>query len=54
MSSLVRTELCASFEEGIVNVKKRYPARVGAQETVTWVAAAPIANGDRKHAILGV
>jgi hypothetical protein len=36
-----------------VNVKKTYPARVAAQETVTRVAAPPMADGDRKHPLLG-
>jgi len=35
-----------------VNVKTIDPARVAGPETVTRVAAAPIANGDRKHPIL--
>ena len=35
MSSLVRTELYASFQEGIVNVKTIDPARVAGPETVT-------------------
>jgi hypothetical protein len=53
MSSLVRTGSYASLEEGIVNVKTIDPARVAGPETVTHVAAAPIANGDRNHPILG-
>jgi hypothetical protein len=45
-SSLVRTELYASFEEGIVNVKTIDPARGVGPETVTRVAAAP--NSQRR------
>jgi hypothetical protein len=51
---LVQTEVCASLEEGIVNVKAIDPADGAGPHTVTRAAAVAIANGDRNHPMLGV
>jgi hypothetical protein len=51
---LVETEVCASLEEGIVNVKVIDPAYGADLETITRVVAVAIANGNRNHPILGV
>jgi hypothetical protein len=51
---LVQTEVCATLEEGIVNVKAIDPAYGAAPGTVTCRAAVATAHGDRNQPMPGV